>query len=194
MRRNPWICDVHSKHVRYYCQTQLHFWGAGCRLHLLVASYRLMLYYVSESLWNVQKLTFWGPILTYDIHNPQFHDHLHALTFFSKPPSTIGPSKSIYSPKRHKTMYLKKIYNCKFITRGFQTILVLIECKTKWIFTPTALSKIKPDSAILLVDICSMFVANHSHICSHFAPSNINILKQKNISLDSVSLPDWREI
>ena len=58
-----------------------YFWGAACRLHLLVESYQ-MLDYVSETFWNVQKLTFWWPILTYYIHNPQFHDRLHAWLSF----------------------------------------------------------------------------------------------------------------
>ena len=63
----------------------------------------------------------------------------------------------------------------------------LIECKTKQIFAPIALSKIKPTFAILLVDVGSIFVANHRHV---FKPPNINKFKQKNMSQDSVSLRD----
>ena len=42
---------------------------------LLVESYQ-MPYYVSETLWDVHIFTFWWPMLTYYIHNPQVYDPL----------------------------------------------------------------------------------------------------------------------
>ena len=101
--------------------------------------------------------------------------------------TSFGLNYGLNHIKIDTTLYshsvFKQNYNCQHITCNFLVFLLSIGCK---LIFATAGPVTKQKAFSTMFDMCQSVSEIHGHVCSHFAPSNINDFKQTIPLLDSV--------